>query len=97
MGSTQPEIPAIGLKQRFPMISKMQESQQVAWEVGVPLTYLSEGAEFTEMPIGKEGFCCVSILKTGGEDYRSITEAARPPCYFGNWNRERRSEGLRES
>jgi hypothetical protein len=49
MGSSQPEIAAIGLKQRFPMIIKIPEGQQVTWEASVPATYLYEGAEFMEM------------------------------------------------
>jgi hypothetical protein len=49
MGSSQPEIAAIGLKQRFPMIIKIQESQQAAWEASVPAAYLYEGPDSTEM------------------------------------------------
>jgi hypothetical protein len=46
MASSQPEIAAIGLKQRFPMIRKIQETRQVSWEAGVPAAYLYEGADF---------------------------------------------------
>jgi hypothetical protein len=49
MVSSQPEISAIGLKQRFLMIIKIPESQQVTWDASVPATYLYEGPESMEM------------------------------------------------
>jgi hypothetical protein len=56
MVSSQPEIAAIGLKQRFPMIIKIPESQQVTWEASVPATYLYEGPEATELLYERTGF-----------------------------------------
>jgi hypothetical protein len=48
MASSQPERAAIGLGQRFPMISmirKLEEKQQVTWEVSVPAAYLYKGPD----------------------------------------------------
>jgi hypothetical protein len=49
MGSSQPGIAAIGLKQRFPMIRKILETQQVSWDARVPAAYLYEGPDWGDL------------------------------------------------